>query len=307
MPIATPDPIAPAAASILGQMLDERDLILVTGKGGTGKSTVVAALAELAARRRGRALAVEMAAHPRLPALLAPGSGVDSLNIDAEKVVKNVLGRLLHLPALVGGLLGNRIIRLFIRTSPAVREMVMLDELRFLVDERAASGCPVLLDLPATGHALSFLDTPRAVRSMLRVGPLAQLAARVEQLLLDQRRTELVLVALPEELPVNETIELAARAAAQGLGSRTVLVNQVPAAPMPAHDLLFLDAIEQGGDAALGRYADAARHILAGAVEARAQIARLRAAIQLPVIELPELPAADPRACVAALAEILAP
>jgi anion-transporting ArsA/GET3 family ATPase len=286
------------------EMLERRDLILVTGKGGTGKSTLVAALAELAARRRGRALAVELAAHPRLPTLIDPEVGVTAVNIDAEEVVGNVLSRLFHLPTLVGALLRNRIIRIFIRTSPAIREMVALEELRHLVDSSSRDGCPVIVDLPATGHALSFLDTPRAVHRLLRVGPLADVAAGVERLLLDGSRCELVVVALPEELPINETIELVRRSAHIGVASRTVVVNQVPASPVGARDRALLEVIGGQGDAALERFADAARNEVDCVEEARAQIARLRDAVGAEVIELPRC-AAGQRECVRTMVQTL--
>jgi len=70
--------------------------------------------------------------------------------------------------------------RQFIRTSPAMREMIVLDELRVLVDESTARHVPVIVDLPATGHALSFLDTPRAVQRMSASGPIAHAAERVQ-------------------------------------------------------------------------------------------------------------------------------
>ncbi len=289
----------------LDDLLDHRDLILVTGKGGTGKSTLVAALAELAARRRGGALAVELSVHPRLPEMLDPASGVRTLRLDAEDVVGNVLGRLLHLPAVVGAVLKNRIIRVFIRTSPAIREMILLDELRHIVERAAREGRPVIVDLPASGHAVSFLDTPRAVHRMLRVGPLADVAARAEALLLDPRRTELVVVALPEELPINETIELVRRATEIGVASRTVVVNQVPAAAMAAEDRALLDLLGRQGDEALGRFADAAQSELLGVEQARAQIDRLRGALSAAVIELPRTPALDLRGCVRTVVEAL--
>jgi arsenite/tail-anchored protein-transporting ATPase len=287
-------------------MLERRDLILVTGKGGTGKSTLVAALAELAARRRGHAVAVELSAHPRLPLLVSPDAAVQVVNIDAEEVVGEALSRLLHLPTVVSSLLRNRIIRTFIRTSPAIREMVALDQLAHLVDGSSRAGRPVIVDLPATGHALSFLDTPRAVHRMLRIGPLADVAERVERLLLDGARSELVVIALPEELPINETIELVRRAAAIGVGSRTVIVNQVPAPPLETRDRPLLELLGRQGDGALGRFADAAESECASVEQARAQIDRLRVAVPAAVIELPRFDASDLRDCVRTMVQTLA-
>jgi anion-transporting ArsA/GET3 family ATPase len=271
-------------AELLEPTLSRPDLILVTGKGGTGKSTLSAAIAALAARRRGRALAVDLSVAPRQASLAPSGAAVDVAAVNAETALPGALGRLLHIPGLAARLLGNRLLRLFIRTSPAVREMLVLDEIASLVEARSPLGCPVVVDLPASGHALSFLDTPRAVRRVLRVGPLAHIAARVEKLVLDPRRTALVVVALPEELPVNETIELCRRAAALGLDNRVVIVNQVPPPPFVDGDTELLAEIG-------GELAATARAAIAAAVEASAQVARLRAELPpaVPLLSLPTL------------------
>jgi len=293
-------PLAP-----LREMLAERDLILVTGKGGTGKSTVVAALAELAARQRGGAVAVEMSSHLRLPELLGDRSPVRSLNINPEEVLGRALGRLLKLPALAGAVLGNRVLRLFIRTSPAIREMVALDELRVVVEESAGRRHPVVVDLPATGHALSFLDTPRAVREMLRLGPLAQIASDAERLLLDPRRTQLVAVVIPEELPVNETVELARRSARIGIASRLVLLNQMPRSPLLPEDLPVLEELRRAEVPALTELVGTGQAALEKAAAARLWSERLQRAIDAPLLELPRCPSPHPRVCVEALVQVL--
>jgi anion-transporting ArsA/GET3 family ATPase len=289
----------------LKALVAQRDLILVTGKGGVGKSTVTAALAELAVRTRGGAVAVESSAHPRLSSLVDPAAGLQVVNIDIEQVLPAMLGRLMHLPQLLSALLSNRVIRLFLRTAPAVSELVLLDEVREWV-ERSAPRHPVIVDLPATGHALTLLATPNAVQRMLRVGPVARLAERLEQLLFDRRRCELVVVALPEELPVNETIELVQRAADLGMACSHVVVNQVPRPPIEDAERSWLEQIRQSSDDELGRIARAARSELDSADEARAQIERLRSAVDSTVIELPRHVDVDARRQVDGLVRALA-
>jgi arsenite/tail-anchored protein-transporting ATPase len=289
----------------LRAMVAQRDLILVTGKGGTGKSTLCATLAELAARHHGAALAIEMSLHARLPEMLDPETRVRALRIDAEEAVLPALGRLTGLPTLVTRIFNNRFLRLFIRTSPAIREMIMLDELHHLVRSHAVKGCPVIVDLPASGHALSILETPLAVHRLLRVGPLAQIAAQVEELLLDRERCELVVVTLPEELPVNETIEVVHRAQSLGLVNRTVVINQVPFAALDVEDGELLDILRTRGDAELGRVAEAVRGEMDGVVHAQQQMERLRHAVNDRVIELPLHRDPDPRRCVSSLVQEL--
>lgn len=285
-------------SSFPASLLDDRALVLVTGKGGTGKSTLTAALAAVAAQRRGGAVALELSANPRMRAMLPPDARVRALNLDVEHCLVPALGRLTGLPALAGAFARNKALTAFIRTSPAVREMIVLDELRDLVEKSSLERVPVVVDLPATGHALSLLDTPRSVHRMLRIGPLAQVARRAEELLLDQARTELVAVALPEELPINETIELVRRARDLGVGCRFVVVTRVPAAPLADDDLALLAQTERHGGQAMARLAQTARQETEGALRAREQIDRLRAALPVQVVELPLWTVPDIAACV---------
>ena len=274
----------------LGPLVDQRDVILVTGKGGTGKSTLVAALAVLAAQRRGDAVAVEFSAHRRLPDLIAPGSGVRVVRIDLDSAVEPALRRLVNIPMLAQAVLRNRVVRQFIRTSPAMREMIVLDELRALVDESTAKHTPVIVDLPATGHALSFLDTPRAVHRMFRIGPIAHAAERVQRMLLDGKRCEMVTITLPEELPVNETIELLRKARQMGIAARTVVVNQVPALLLHASDRPLIEILQRESEEALARLAVTAKSQLDGLDNARKQIDRLHELEDSTVVEFPARP-----------------
>jgi len=287
-------------------LVDQRDLILVTGKGGVGKSTVAAALAELAARRRGGAVVVESTVCPRLATMLEPGSNIQVVNIELEKALPALIGRIARLPAIINALLTNRVVRLFLRTAPAVGELVLLDEIREIVDANRARSWPVIVDLPASGHAVALLGTPRAARRLVRVGPVERLCDRLEQMLFDQQRCELVVVALPEELPVNETIELWRRAAELGLHCQIVVVNQVPRPPVEEPERAWLDQVQEGDASALGRVAGAARSELLGVDQARAQIDRLRSAVAGTVIELPRSIDVDPRRRIGTLLDTIA-
>ena len=290
---------------MLTPTLDRRDLILVTGKGGTGKSTLVAALATIAARRRGRCLAVAFSASPCLAALLKDQENVETANIDPDRVVEQALTRLVVIPGVARLELRNRILRMFMRTSPAIREMIALDELHTLVLENAEQRVPVIADLPATGHAISFLDTPRSVREMLRIGPLAQVARRVEVLLRDAKRCELIAVALPEELPVNETIDLLRRARSIGVTGQTVVMNQVPTLPLSARERPLLDLLQHDDDETLSGFAGTVRELFERRDEARAQIDRLRQAVSQQIVELPRVAARDNLECMATMVRAL--
>ena len=290
----------------LETLVAQRDLNLVTGKGGVGKSTVAAALAELAARRRGGAVAVESTVCPRLATMLDPGANIQVVNIELEKALPLLIGRIARLPAIINALLTNRVVRLFLRTAPAVGELVLLDEIRELVEANRPLGRPVIVDLPASGHAVALLGTPRAARRLVRVGPIERMCERLEQMLLDPQRCELVVVALPEELPVNETIELCRLAAEIGLNCRTIVVNQVPRPPVEEPERVWLDQVREANASALGRVAGAARSELLGVDQARAQIERLRSAVDGAVIELPRSSDVDPRRRIGVLLHAIA-
>jgi anion-transporting ArsA/GET3 family ATPase len=225
-----------------------------------------------------------------LPELIAPDSGVRVVKIDLDSAVEPALRRLVNIPVVAQAVLRNRVVRQFIRTSPAVREMIVLDELRVLVDESTTRHVPVIVDLPATGHALSFLDTPRAVQRMFRIGPIAHAAERVQRLLLDHKRCEMVTITLPEELPVNETLELLRKARQMGIAARVVVVNQVPAMLLHASDRPLLEILQRESEEALARLALAAQSQLDGLDHARKQIERLRGLESASVVEFPSRP-----------------
>ena len=297
----------------LATLLDQRSLILVSGKGGVGKSTVTAILAELALRRFGSCRVVESSAHPRLQALVQQHPKLQCVNIDIEQALVGFLGRLMHLPQVLNALLRNRVVRLFLRTAPAVGEMVLLDAITQILqaqDEQGKRspeehGGPVIVDLPATGHALTLLSTPRAVRRMLRVGPVARLAEQLEQLLVNSGRCELVVVTLPEELPINESIEVIVRARELGISCERVLVNQVPKPAVELADREWLRRVGQQDKQNLGRAAQAACQDLAGADAAQQQIERLKKSLELDVIELGRDSDPDPRHQVQAALKVL--
>jgi anion-transporting ArsA/GET3 family ATPase len=232
-------------------------LLIVTGKGGTGKTSVAAALALAASRRGLRVALAEVGRDEHVPRLLAPGSapvghagrelqpGLTALRIDPYAALAEYLGLQLGLPALVSRVLDNRAFRQLMDASPGWRELITLGKVWHLEQMRQADGAPrfdlLIVDAPATGHGLTFLDVPRVVASAVRAGPLHRHAEWVEQLVTDRARTLLLPVALAEELPVRETLELIARVRGDlGVAVDRVVVNAVPAPPFPA-DLGDLD------------------------------------------------------------------
>jgi anion-transporting ArsA/GET3 family ATPase len=206
----------------MASLLD-RKLLVVTGKGGVGKTTITAALGLLAAGRGLRTIMVEVGDQRRLPALLGVpseaehgvevelGNGLWSLTIDPDRVLHRWLSKL-------GGRVSARVLgssstfQYFVAAAPGAREMLSLVELWDLSQEqrgrRGAGYDLVILDAPATGHALAMLRSPRTFAAIARVGPLAGQARKLQKLLEDPARCGYLAVALGTELAVTETIEL---------------------------------------------------------------------------------------------------
>jgi anion-transporting ArsA/GET3 family ATPase len=218
-------------------------LWIVTGKGGTGKTTLAAALGALAARTGQRTLVVSaggdgaLASLLDLPASAAEGAephevapGLSALCIRPEASLAEYLHLQLPLGGLAERLLRNRAFASFLDAAPGWRDLVALGKIWHMEQQRESGVVRwdrILVDAPATGHGLSLLSTPQVVLDTIKVGPLRRQAAAIRALLVDPRQTQAVVVTLAEELPVRETLELCARLAQVGVQRGPVLVNRI--------------------------------------------------------------------------------
>ena len=220
-------------------------LVVVTGKGGVGKSTVAAALGVAAARRGARTIVVEVAARGDVPRLLgvpdAPGAHgeravaerLDHISIDPQHAMEDYLRQQLPVGALAPLLSRSRIFTALTAATPGMRELLTIGKVWELArQERGRRGEPpydlVVLDAPATGHGLAMLQAPGTFASVARVGPVAKQGRAIASFLGDARRTAVVAVSTAEEMPVTETIELRGQLREQvGLDLSLVVVNAV--------------------------------------------------------------------------------
>src|SRR4051795_12573973 len=212
-------------------LLDKR-LVFVTGKGGVGKTTVAACLARVAAERGKRVIVCEVANEETWHDEIEVAPLIHSIAVDPEHAMRE------YLTDQVGGPLSkvmtsSRIFTYLAAAAPGLRELLMIGKVWDLaqLDQRRTGNTPydlVILDAPATGHALGMLRTPRTFRDVARVGPISRQAGRIDAFLSDPELTGIVAVAAPEEMPVNETIEfIAALDEEMSLRPDAVVVNGV--------------------------------------------------------------------------------
>jgi anion-transporting ArsA/GET3 family ATPase len=205
-------------------LLDKR-LVVVTGKGGVGKTTVAAALGLVAARAGKRTVICEVAEQERLAGLFGvEESGHDerelaarlhTVSVDPERAKAEWLRYQLKSSTLAGVLGGSSVFRYVSAAAPGLSELVTIGKVWDLAQLERRTGGSVfdlaIVDAPSTGHGLAMLRAPSTYASVARVGPIRRQALLIDRFLRDRKRTGVVVVALPEEMPVNETLDLERR------------------------------------------------------------------------------------------------
>jgi anion-transporting ArsA/GET3 family ATPase len=217
------------------ELLD-RKLLFVTGKGGVGKSTVAASLALLAAERGKRTLVCEVDAKGNLADFFETGPTrfeereilprLFAMSMDTEASLKQYLSLQLKLPlvARVGPL--SRMFDFVATAAPGVKEIVTVGKLAWEVRERHYD--LVVVDASPTGHIVGQLAAPQAINELVQVGLVRQQTGWMLDILGDPMLTGLVIVSTPEEMPVNETIELSARIGVEtNVDLAAIVVNRV--------------------------------------------------------------------------------
>jgi anion-transporting ArsA/GET3 family ATPase len=243
----------------------DRKLLVVTGKGGTGKTTIAAALGLLSAARGRRTIVVEVGEESRLPSLFGIGSprpgvetrlqeGLSSISIDPDRALREWL-------QVLGGRVPGRVLassstfQYFTAAAPGAKELVTMVKVWQLTQGggrrgRSAGYDLVVLDAPATGHALGMLGSPRTFGAIARVGPIAGQTRQLQELLESPARSAYLAVALATEMAVTEALELQDGLRTRlGRGLEAVVVNALLPRRFTAPEMRRILSL---GDAARG-------------------------------------------------------
>jgi len=297
-------------------LLDKR-LLIFSGKGGAGKSTVAAATAVAAARRGKRVLIVEIGDHEQIPSIFgskksagyagaqvaAPGAGAPpiwSMCLTAPEALQEFAMRSVKFEAVYEAIFKNKVMRFFTAAAPGLDELTIMGKIEHLYRQTVAPAKNARFDLmifdaPPTGQGLAYLKMPLMAMNMTRMGPLYAKAERIWKLVSDADHAAFNIVTLPEEMPVSEAIDLHAASTAMGLPQGKVIVNGVYPDFFRNDEATLERAGQPAGEPAdlTARIARAALHAARSSVaRRRAQqetIAKLAASLPLDRITLPFL------------------
>ena len=271
-------------------------LIFVTGKGGTGKSTVAAALATALARRRpttladldGRQSAMRLLGVDVIGAGAAGAAAstqtntstdtlinspknssrnsddaLDVLTITPQGELEAFIQRIVPVRAVSRRMLRSRTFGYVTAALPGLEAFLMLERLRQLSGHAALNDRFAVIDAPATGHALELLAVAKGIRNLAPAGTLNRLSSAVEEFLIDRNRFGVMLTVLPEELALREALEAAAELRDRlGIECVGAVLNCVPPALFTPGEIAKLRRLETHARLAerRGALAEFARH-----------------------------------------------
>jgi anion-transporting ArsA/GET3 family ATPase len=280
-------------------------LVFVTGKGGVGKTTVAVALGLRAAAEGKRTIVCEVAAQENASRVFAHTEvgfhevemeeNLWAISIDPDESMREYVLLQLKVRAMRDMLFRSRIFNYLAAATPGLKELVTIGKIWELaqLDRKVKQGRKydlVIVDAPATGHGIGFLQTPRTFAAIARVGPIHSQAQQLDRLITDQEHTGVAIVALPEEMPVNESAALEEDLLGEvGVAVDRVYMNGLYPERFSSEEAERLSGVAAAEDGATRAAARAALSEHNRARSQRAQLARLRRRVQAPVKTLPFL------------------
>ena len=292
-----------------GSIFDRR-FVIVSGKGGVGKSTVCSALALVAARQGKRVLIAELASKERATALFEHGSkagyeptqvapGIDVINVTTEPALQEYGLMKLRWKRVYRAVFENPVMRSLVRMMPGMNELLLIGKAWYLEQERDEHTGRyrwdiVIVDAPASGHGALVFQIPHVIMSSVNGGPMIEETRRIRDMLVDRERTCLNIVTWPEEMPVNEALDMQRLVEKDlNIGLGHLFVNGVwPTAPTEGSLVRMDSARSLGEDAEHSSVRTVLRTHEFMTRRRRAQethLARLRAECDLKQVALPYL------------------
>lgn len=203
----------------------DRKLLLVTGKGGIGKSFVSACIAQYASGLGKSVLIIQSAGCDQITSYFSPLEdlanpnptvgqkmrhlgGIESINLSAEDNFREYVVKYLGQKRLYDTVFSNKIVKTFIKTIPGFSEVMLLGRMYFTSELAPPPKYDlVIFDGYASGHFLSLMTTPDAVIHSTLGGPLVKETTRIKNFLAERKNSGIVFVTTPEDLVVSETLD----------------------------------------------------------------------------------------------------
>ena len=279
----------------------ERRLLFVTGKGGVGKSTVALALGIAAAAQGRRTIVCELAAQEHASRTFRRAEigfhevelrkDLWAISLDPDHSMREYILLQTRIRAMGDMLYRSRIFNYLAAATPGLREMVTIGKIWELaqLDRKVKRGRAydlVIVDAPATGHGIGFLQTPKTFAEVARVGPIHAQAKTIHALLTNPELAGAAIVSLPEEMAVNESAELERELTESvGIAVDRVFLNGLYGERISNEEIERLDVEASSPSAAAAlRAAISQRH---RAETQLAQRTRLEGLVKAPVSTLP--------------------